>query len=196
MFSVVLIGLFLFIRSNAYLIEFSPTDIQIQVAKNATVEIVLKTKIDKGAHFQYLYVQRDDKPLKATPQSSIISKLENFRWTNDSLRKKSVKIHGKKVGRIFLGFNATKLDLKRRDIKFLKIAVIHNKSLTTFNIVIGWIYFFAWSISFYPQIYTNFVRKSVVGLNFDFVSYNLLGFFSYSLFNIGNLNLFFKLLNN
>lgn len=51
--------------------------------------------------------------------------------------------------------------------------------------VIGWIYFVTWSISFYPQIYTNFKRKSVVGLNFDFVALNFTGFFLYALFNMG-----------
>lgn len=51
--------------------------------------------------------------------------------------------------------------------------------------VVGWIYFLTWSISFYPQIYTNFKRKSVVGLNFDYVSLNFIGFFLYSLFNMG-----------
>lgn len=26
--------------------------------------------------------------------------------------------------------------------------------------ITGWIYFFAWSISFYPQIFLNYSRKS------------------------------------
>lgn len=185
MFGIILLGFFLFIRSNAYLIEFSPAEIQVEAGKNETGNIILKTNIKEGAHFQFLYVQSDNQPLKVNPQSSIISNLENFHWTNISTKKKSIEIHGKKVGRIFVGLNATKLDLKRKDIKFLKVSVLHNKSLGTFNIVIGWIYFLAWSVSFYPQIYSNYVRQSVVGLNFDFVSYNLLGFFSYSLFNIG-----------
>lgn len=51
--------------------------------------------------------------------------------------------------------------------------------------VVGWIYFLAWSVSFYPQIYTNYKRKSVVGLNFDYLSLNLVGFFMYGLFNCG-----------
>lgn len=51
--------------------------------------------------------------------------------------------------------------------------------------VVGWIYFAAWSVSFYPQIYINFKRKSVVGLNFDFLALNFVGFFLYSLFNMG-----------
>jgi len=50
--------------------------------------------------------------------------------------------------------------------------------------IIGWIYFLAWTISFYPQIWTNFRRKSVVGLSFDYVLYNIIGFASYSAFNV------------
>lgn len=49
----------------------------------------------------------------------------------------------------------------------------------------GWIYFAAWSVSFYPQIFINFKRKSVVGLNFDFLALNIMGFTLYSLFNCG-----------
>eukprot|EP01023_Acetabularia_acetabulum_P019067 TRINITY_DN19648_c0_g1_i3.p1 TRINITY_DN19648_c0_g1~~TRINITY_DN19648_c0_g1_i3.p1 ORF type:complete len:362 (-),score=17.48 TRINITY_DN19648_c0_g1_i3:17-1102(-) len=49
--------------------------------------------------------------------------------------------------------------------------------------IIGWTYFSAWSISFYPQVYTNFMRKSVVGLSLDFNLLNMLGFACYSCFN-------------
>eukprot|EP00756_Hemistasia_phaeocysticola_P004880 Hpha_TRINITY_DN13057_c0_g1::TRINITY_DN13057_c0_g1_i1::g.69201::m.69201/K12386/CTNS; cystinosin len=49
--------------------------------------------------------------------------------------------------------------------------------------VVGWIYFAAWSISFYPQIYFNWVRKSVVGMSFNFVFLNLVGFACYSAYN-------------
>jgi cystinosin len=38
------------------------------------------------------------------------------------------------------------------------------------------VYFCAWSISFYPQAYLNWRRKSVVGLSLDFQLLNLLGF--------------------
>ncbi|XP_065319881.1 cystinosin homolog [Gordionus sp. m RMFG-2023] len=52
------------------------------------------------------------------------------------------------------------------------------------NQVFGWVYFIAWSISFYPQCYTNFKRKSIIGLNLDFLTLNITGFFCYSVFNI------------
>ena len=38
----------------------------------------------------------------------------------------------------------------------------------------------AWTVSFYPQIYQNWKRKSVVGLNFDFLLLNIVGFTLYS----------------
>lgn len=47
----------------------------------------------------------------------------------------------------------------------------------------GWIAFFSWSISFYPQVIMNFRRKSVVGLNFDFVVLNLTKHSSYLIYN-------------
>jgi uncharacterized protein with PQ loop repeat len=50
--------------------------------------------------------------------------------------------------------------------------------------IVGWIYFFAWSASFYFQVILNYRRKSVVGLNFDFLMLNLLGFACYSIYNL------------
>ncbi|KNA20439.1 hypothetical protein SOVF_052430 [Spinacia oleracea] len=49
--------------------------------------------------------------------------------------------------------------------------------------IFGWIAFFSWSISFYPQIILNFRRKSVVGLNFDFVVLNLTKHSTYLIYN-------------
>ncbi|CAB3404502.1 unnamed protein product [Caenorhabditis bovis] len=67
---------------------------------------------------------------------------------------------------------------------FFRVSVIRSKTLSWFIEVVGWIYFLAWSVSFYPQIILNFKRKSVVGLNFDFLALNLLGFGAYSAFNL------------
>lgn len=50
--------------------------------------------------------------------------------------------------------------------------------------VLGWIYFVAWSFSFYGQAIENYRRKSVSGLSFDFEVYNLLGFTGYSIYTI------------
>lgn len=50
--------------------------------------------------------------------------------------------------------------------------------------ILGWLYFLAWSISFYPQVYLDWKRKSVVGLSFDYPTYNIIGFVCYAAFNL------------
>ncbi|PIN07022.1 putative membrane protein [Handroanthus impetiginosus] len=49
--------------------------------------------------------------------------------------------------------------------------------------VFGWIAFFSWSISNYPQVILNFQRKSVVGLNFDFAVLNFTKQLLYVVYN-------------
>eukprot|EP00298_Acanthocystis_sp_HF-20_P022541 c30527_g1_i1.p1 GENE.c30527_g1_i1~~c30527_g1_i1.p1 ORF type:complete len:318 (+),score=90.12 c30527_g1_i1:29-982(+) len=60
----------------------------------------------------------------------------------------------------------------------------YSTELEIFSSVVGWTYFAAWSISFYPQVIVNFKLKSVEGLSFDFVFLNLLGFTCYTIYNI------------
>jgi len=50
--------------------------------------------------------------------------------------------------------------------------------------VTGWIYFAAWSVSFWPQVFLNYSRRSVTGLSFDFIALNLVGFSCYSAYNV------------
>ena len=57
------------------------------------------------------------------------------------------------------------------------------QELAGISAVIGWVYFAAWSISFYPQLWTNYRRKSVVGLSLDFQVLNILGFACYAIYN-------------
>mmetsp|Transcript_44872 Transcript_44872/g.115199 ORF Transcript_44872/g.115199 Transcript_44872/m.115199 type:complete len:307 (-) Transcript_44872:44-964(-) len=49
--------------------------------------------------------------------------------------------------------------------------------------VLGWSYFCAWSVSFYPQVVQNFRRRSAVGLSLDYQLLNLAGFSCYFAFN-------------
>lgn len=41
----------------------------------------------------------------------------------------------------------------------IRFLVIHSSVISIINQVIGWIYFVAWSISFYPQVIMNWRRK-------------------------------------
>ncbi|EWS73814.1 PQ loop protein (macronuclear) [Tetrahymena thermophila SB210] len=47
--------------------------------------------------------------------------------------------------------------------------------------IIGWIYFTAWTISFYGQIYENYKLKRAEGIKFDYVYLNLTGYAFYSI---------------
>ncbi|CAI2376313.1 unnamed protein product [Moneuplotes crassus] len=51
--------------------------------------------------------------------------------------------------------------------------------------IIGWVYFFAWSFSFYPQVLLNYRKKSVAGFSLEFALLNVSGFFFYSLYSMG-----------
>ena len=67
----------------------------------------------------------------------------------------------------------------------VNVSVFESTKLIELSIIIGWIYFFAWALSFYPQIYQNWERKSVVGLNFDFLALNTVGYWCYTIYNFG-----------
>ena len=54
----------------------------------------------------------------------------------------------------------------------------------TISWAFGWCYFLAWIMSMYPQVIVNWRRKSVVGLNFDYVSLCLVGYAAYAVFNV------------
>uniref|UniRef100_A0A914EA64 Cystinosin homolog n=1 Tax=Acrobeloides nanus TaxID=290746 RepID=A0A914EA64_9BILA len=67
---------------------------------------------------------------------------------------------------------------------FVRVKVVHSHVISVLVIVSGWIYFVAWSVSFYPQIILNYKRSSVEGLNFDFLVLNIIGFACYTVYNL------------
>lgn len=60
----------------------------------------------------------------------------------------------------------------------------NNAFLTHLSDVFGWIYFTAWSVSFYGQVIENYRRKHVRGLAFDYQVYNVFGFIGYCIYTI------------
>lgn len=48
---------------------------------------------------------------------------------------------------------------------------------------LGWLYVGCWSVSFYPQVISNYQRKSVTGLSCDYIIANVFGFLCYGIFN-------------
>lgn len=56
--------------------------------------------------------------------------------------------------------------------------------LDVLSAVIGWTYFLAWTVSFYPQVILNYRRQFVGGLSIDFAILNVLGHSSYAFYNL------------
>eukprot|EP00736_Rhodelphis_marinus_P004121 Rmarinus@m.30235 len=52
------------------------------------------------------------------------------------------------------------------------------------SLIVGWIYTITWSVSAYPQIITNWQRKSVVGFSLDFMAFNFTGHQFYCFRNV------------
>uniref|UniRef100_A0A8C9S5J7 Cystinosin, lysosomal cystine transporter n=1 Tax=Scleropages formosus TaxID=113540 RepID=A0A8C9S5J7_SCLFO len=96
----------------------------------------------------------------------------------------SFEVYAKSVGQVTACLCSNSSDLIGFSAR-IRFLVVRSHVLEIINQIIGWIYFLAWSISFYPQVYENWKRKSVVGLNFDFLALNLTGFIAYSVFNVG-----------
>ncbi|KFU86284.1 Cystinosin, partial [Chaetura pelagica] len=96
--------------------------------------------------------------------------------------KADFQVKADDVGQVTVYLYAINSNLTGPRIQF---QVIHSIIVRYAAEVIGWIYFLAWSISFYPQLFENWRRKSVVGLSFDFIALNLTGFIAYSVFNVG-----------
>jgi cystinosin len=56
--------------------------------------------------------------------------------------------------------------------------------LAALSQALGWGYFLAWSLSFYPQVLLNRRRRSVAGVAVEYLCYNVTGFLFYSIFNV------------
>ncbi|XP_068153163.1 cystinosin homolog [Drosophila tropicalis] len=109
---------------------------------------------------------------------------ESFTYSAGSSQNQTVIVTGLKAGYVEITANSTSESWITEDL-FVRITVAKSEALIYTSIVFGWIYFVAWSVSFYPQIWINYRRKSVEGLNFDFLTLNIVGFTLYSLFNCG-----------
>lgn len=66
----------------------------------------------------------------------------------------------------------------------MNIKVVHHIWFGYLSVVLGWGYFLLWTLFYYPQVYQNWKRRSVIGLSFDYLSLNLTGHFCFLLFNV------------
>ncbi|KAJ9591669.1 hypothetical protein L9F63_001814, partial [Diploptera punctata] len=170
LFGVILLGA---ARGDDY-IRISEQDITVIVGDRVTIEVQLLRDVPAGSVLK-LSVNHED-----------LVKTDDTIDIDPGVYKWNVNITGLEAGHAVLTIDLIVPDEKDPvGTDYVRITLQHSEAVYHISAVIGWIYFVAWSVSFYPQIYINFKRKSVVGLNFDFLALNVVGFILYGLFNCG-----------
>ncbi|XP_046550260.1 cystinosin-like [Haliotis rubra] len=165
-------------------LTFSSSSLSVETQATTHIDLKLDNKLNKSAVVYFTY-QIGDGDIEDTENSLLIQLIPNVTVTTE-VTKVTVNVTGVSPGHLNLGVNSSAEDWRSSlDDQFVRVDIIHSSALSVINAVIGWMYFVAWSVSFYPQVYSNYKRKSVVGLNFDFLSYNITGFLAYGFFNVG-----------
>ncbi|CAF4160607.1 unnamed protein product [Rotaria sp. Silwood2] len=180
-FFFLLINLATYADQSESVIAFEPSYISIIVGDNRPVNVRLLVPdiIPPDVFIEFLY----NNQVKDT--QGYIDVLPNITFTQQtgSDQSRVIIIDGRHHGHLVVTAQSPQVNISSV-FDFLLIDIARSKTLNILIQIVGWIYFFAWSISFYPQIILNFRRQSVVGLNFDFLALNLLGHACYSIFNI------------
>ncbi|XP_067678339.1 cystinosin-like [Haliotis asinina] len=164
-------------------LTFSSSSLSVETQASTQIDLKLDHKLNESAVVYFTY-QIGDGDIETTEKTQLIQPIPNVTVTTE-VTKVTVNVTGVSPGHLNLGVNSSAEELEDLDDQFVRVDIIHSSALSVINAVIGWMYFVAWSVSFYPQVYSNFKRKSVVGLNFDFLSYNITGFLAYGFFNVG-----------
>ncbi|CAF3706568.1 unnamed protein product [Rotaria sordida] len=169
-----------FTTQDTSVISFQPSSISIVTGENKSVNIrLLKSDLTSPISLEFLYDGKLDNV------HGYINSIPNITFTNETIddRSQFITITGRRPGHLVLTAQSSQINISSL-VDFLLIDIARSHVLNIFIQIVGWIYFLAWSVSFYPQIILNFRRRSVIGLNFDFLSLNILGHTSYAVFNI------------
>lgn len=155
----------------------APATVNLQEQSSEIISITLSSPLNTSVtvYFNITYESNNVSSIILLPDEVVVPA------GNSSV---SFEVQAKGVGQVtaYLSNNDTRIKNLETRVRFL---IVRSNVLFIINQIIGWIYFLAWSVSFYPQAYDNWKRRSVVGLSFDFLALNLTGFFAYSVFNIG-----------
>ncbi|KAI4904231.1 hypothetical protein NFI96_031758 [Prochilodus magdalenae] len=162
--------------AKVFLSAPATVDLEQKFSKNITITASSTLNTTVSINFNVTYSSKNDSSAIIHLPQEVVLPAGNTSAT--------FEVEAENVGQVtvYLYSNDTNIESMQTRIRFL---VIRSNALAIINQIIGWIYFLAWSISFYPQAYENWKRQSVVGLNFDFLALNFTGFIAYSVFNIG-----------
>ncbi|KAM7534431.1 hypothetical protein Aperf_G00000117995 [Anoplocephala perfoliata] len=165
-------------------IALNPSDIEIELGQSEKLFVKLMKPLQNRTNFTFTY--RDSSGGYFIVSKKLpIKPLDSFIIESGSNATYQTNIYANKPGTLKLGITSPSFNISDLDLVHTSITVYRLKWLIVIQQIVGWIYFLAWTLSFYPQIILNCRRKSVIGLSFDFIAYNVIGFLCYSIFNIG-----------
>lgn len=168
---------------SALVLVFETARCQVTVSKH---DLTLKLNEKETFNLEIRNISETNAVLQFIIQHDDIVNISTHTIDFNDLTNTSIPIDVEAIGaghsEVYANISDSSINV---DDVYLRVTVHKIPELDTFSLVIGWLYFAAWSISFYPQIYINWRRKSVVGLNFDFIVLNIIGFTLYGIFNLG-----------
>ncbi|XP_070508513.1 cystinosin-like [Chironomus tepperi] len=154
--------------------DISWTSKTVIVGESHEIFMNLVSSVPRG--FNVSFVEDQEDLLDWSPkQISVAQNAPNSNFT--------IKLDIKKAGSVEVTGTSSPKNVIDDFNLFFKIKIGNSRGLIIASVIVGWVYFVAWSISFYPQVVINFRRKSVVGLSFDFLALNIFGHTSYAIFN-------------
>jgi len=180
----IVFSIFLFInltKQDESVISFTPSSISLAIAENQSINVrLLKSDVIFPVSIEFLYND------KLNDTKGYIDIIPNITFINHTTVDQSqvIVITGRREGHLVITAQSPQVNISTLT-DFLLIDIARSRLLNIFVQIVGWIYFCAWSVSFYPQIILNFQRRSVVGLNFDFLALNIIGHSCYTVFNLG-----------
>lgn len=154
-------------------IKISSQQLLIGLNKNQTVKIEVTDFNNSNAKLQFIVQHMDI--IRIRPSTIT---LEPFNKTYELVIEATSAGHSEVTTIV----NASHVDLT--DVYFVA-NVCKSQIVDILSKICGWIYILSWGSAFYPQIYSNFKRKSVVGLSFDYLGLNLIGYLSFGVFISG-----------
>lgn len=176
--SLLLLWLLALSRLSESSISFTvPDSVTLEQFSGADVNITCSAPVDQATlmHLNVTYSSKNYSSIITVPQQVLLP-------VDSASVAFNVTSHA--VGQVTTYLVSNNSDFQSLSTR-IRFMVIRSNSLAIVSQVIGWAYFLLWSVSFYPQVLENCRRKSVVGLNLDFLALNLTGFIAYSVFNIG-----------
>ncbi|KAI0980024.1 hypothetical protein GJ496_006535 [Pomphorhynchus laevis] len=162
-------------QGNVYNAKFDPSSINTIIKSEINLSIYLywTSHSPSSKSAQLLCI---NKGATSSQQNGTIFKFDND-WT------KTLLLYFPNIGiyDYYIRFiNETRDDTIHGSIR---IRIFLSKTADILNTLTGWLSFFLWSASFYPQVILNQKRKSVVGLSFDYTAIDLLGYIPFTIYN-------------